>query len=207
MYLPGLRLSVTALRPAGERGGGAEHLRAFRDRDVVFDRAHVRHRDRHRARLRRQQLGVVGQLGPGDAERELGVRWGSAGSGCWPQGLLCRRPGRTVAVAGGGGRPPPGLRSRRRCRRRRGAGRGRLRGAPLRARSSPPRRLPRPWPLRSSSGLPEVATAATSVPATSSTVIAITSRSPRELVGKSGRRVPIPSDRPNAHTTSTPPTM
>ena len=51
-------------------------------------------------------------------------------------------------------------------------------------------------------GLPEVATAATSVPATSSPVIAITSRSPRELVGKSGRRVPIPSDRPKAHTTS-----
>ena len=56
-------------------------------------------------------------------------------------------------------------------------------------------------------GLPEVATAAASVPATSSPVIAITSRSPRELVGKSGRRVPIPRDRPKAHTTSTPPTM
>ena len=204
MYLPGFRLRVTRLRATGEGGGRAEHLGAsLRDRDVVFERAHVRHRDRHRARLRAQQLGVVGRAGPGDAERELGVVAGSADSGCSRPGLLA-----------GVGRAGRRTRRRRRCRgfgapalpapagSRAGDGFGR----PLRAPSSPPRPLPRPLPLRSSRGCRRSPRRRRACAATSTALIAITSRSPRELVGEvraqgadPQRQAERPHDQHSAH--------
>ena len=54
---------------------------------------------------------------------------------------------------------------------------------------------------------PEVITAVDVAPSTSTTVIAITTRSPAPLPGKSGLRSPSRRDTISAHATSAPPAM
>ena len=56
-------------------------------------------------------------------------------------------------------------------------------------------------------GVLAVITAVDAVASTSTTLIAITRRSPDWLPGKSGRRIPMPMETISAHTTSTPPAM